>query len=133
MANTGYEYHKLDTTTEEELELQDVPQRPSNPATKEEPGPERIPYKNQLARNPRLTRAIAASMFGLLIILAAVGVVRSAVVEKRATSTSSSSTQVPQYFQTTPEIYAGTHSFNHRQCQLLISAQVPLLQGVRLS
>jgi len=102
----GYEYQKLETP-EEELELQELPRESINPAIKKELGPEEIPYKNQLARNPKLTRAIAATMFGLLITLAVVGVAHSAYVDKRATSTSSSSTEVPQYFQTTPELYLG--------------------------
>jgi hypothetical protein len=123
MANMGYEYHKLDTPPNEELELHEVPQKPSDPATNEKLGTKGVPSKTLLARHPTLTRAIAAIMFGLLIVVAAVGVVNSAIVGKRATSTSSSSTAVPQYFQTTPEIYAGTHFFNcQTQCQLLISA-----------
>lgn len=108
MANMGYEYQKLDDPEEEELELQELPQRPIDPATKEELGPEEIPYKNQLSRNPTLTRAIAATMFSILTILAVAGVVHSARLGKRATLATTSTTEVPQYFQTTPELFPGT-------------------------
>ncbi len=113
MAEMGYEYHKLDTPSEDELELQHLTPIPSDPATEEELGPKTITHKLHPYKHPIRTRVFVVIMYVLLMSLlaGAVAVVRSAVVEKPATSTSSSSTQVPQYFQTTPEIYAGTHSF----------------------
>lgn len=119
MADMAYTYKKLDSP-DEELELQELPQASSKEedTTREE----RPPYKSVLERNPRKTAIIAGVMFGLLLTLAVVGVVQAAILGKRETSTiSSSTTDEPQYFQTTPELFAGIIAFlSSHQTQGLI-------------
>ena len=105
MAAMHYTYKKLDSP-HEELELHPPSAKLPHPPIQERLGPEELPHQTVFARNPKITKVIASIMFGGLLLLAIVGLAQSAVFEKRATSTSST-TNVPQYFQTTPELFAG--------------------------
>ena len=103
MANMGYSYKKLQGP--EDVQLQDLPQPPSPDTAREEPP---LP-QNFFHRNPRLT-SWAIKMLGLcLVLLSALSLTRAAILEKKqaASTASSSTTRVPQYFQTTPEIFTG--------------------------
>jgi len=105
MAGRAYSYKKLDPS-QEELELHQFPSKSPNPSTGQQLGPEELLYQTSFLRRLGRTKAIALIMSALLLILAIAGVVRSAVLEPRDTS-SASTTHVPQYFQTTPELFAG--------------------------
>ena len=109
MADMGYTYKKLDTP-DEELELHHIPSetKTPGPSNREQLGSEELTHRGILTRSSSKSRTIVIAMSGLMIVavLALVAVVRSAVLEPRATPTSSTE-DVPQYFQTTPEIFAG--------------------------
>lgn len=114
MANMGYNYKKLDTP-DKELELHDVSQEQTLPTIEEdEAREEKSPLRNFLEDYPRTTTRSTLIMMGLLILLATIGVASAGFLNRRSTSTASStSIDVPQYFQTTPELYAGTIVFHH--------------------
>lgn len=107
MADKGYTYKKLDTP-KEDLELHQIPPKPPDPSTEEQFGPEELSLHRDFAKPWTTNRTIVFAMAGLMLIavLALIAVVRSAVLEPRAPATSSTE-DVPQYFQTTPEIFAG--------------------------
>lgn len=107
---TGYTYQKLDFP-EEEVELQETSPKAMEHTIKKWPKPNPNPnatsYWVQLSRTSRSTMAVVATMFVFLIALAAISLVRSADNDTRTTLTSSLTDDVPQYFQTTPELYPG--------------------------
>lgn len=111
MADMSYTYKKLETP-EEELELHQIPSNPAVPATPRRSSIEKPPSQRFFATTAGKIIAIAVFMGALVLALALVAVVQSAVLEPRATSTASTA-DVPQYFQTTPELFAGAFwSFN---------------------
>lgn len=106
MANMGYSYKKLHLP-QDDLELHGIPSKPVDSVAEGQLSPTELPSQ-RLPTKPfgGRTTIIAVIMAGLLLMLAIVGLVRSAVLEPRATSTATTA-DVPQYFQTTPELFAG--------------------------
>ena len=105
MANMGYSYKKLHSP--QHVQLQDLP-LPSSPGTarEEPPLPQRF---NFFHRNPKITSWAIKMLVACLVLLSALSLTRAAILEKKqaASTANSSTTRVPQYFQTTPEIFAG--------------------------
>ena len=103
MASLSYSYKKLHPA--EEIALQDVPQK----AAKEDIDLDPLPVPNPSTKRPR-TRTIIFTMIAfVLVLLTTLSLARAAWFERRQATTTSSttSTEVPQYFQTSPEIFAG--------------------------
>ena len=111
MSDMGYSYKKLDAP-EEELELHHLSSKSPTLSTGDQISAEERPHRSFILRNLRNPRVIAATMLSLALALVAIGLVRSAVLEPRATA---NATNVPQYFQTTPELFAGNHQFLDRK------------------
>ena len=106
MVDMGYTYKKL-RLPQDELELHHIPSKPTHSA----PDGQLSPTQSQSRGFPIKTlggikTTIAVIMAGLFLMLAIVGLVRSAVLEPRATTTTDTA-DGPQYFQTTPELFAG--------------------------
>ena len=105
MTKVGYSYKKLQDG--EHVQLQDLP-LPSSPdsARAEHPSPQ---YLNIFHRNPKTTSWAIKMLVACLVLLSALSLTRAAILEKKqaASTASSSTTGVPQYFQTTPEIFTG--------------------------
>ncbi len=103
MASVSYSYKKLHTA--EEIALQDLPQQ----AATEDIEPDPLPLPSASKRQPR-TRTIVFIMIAfVLVLLATLSLARAAWFERRQATTtpSTTSSEVPQYFQTSPEIFAG--------------------------
>ena len=98
MASMEYTYKKLDVP--EEVALQDLPQYLST----EDLDPKPLPTQSTYSRTKTVVFTMISSV---LLLVTALSLVRAAWYEKRATTTATSSSKVPQYFQTTPEIFAG--------------------------
>ena len=109
MATMGYtrhyNYKKLHDPNEQ-LELDPLPSNPADKASQDPLSAEELHQRGFFARYSRNPFAIMALISALFLTVAIIGLVRSAVLEPRATDTASS-TNVPQYFQTTPELFAG--------------------------
>ena len=106
MANMGYSYKKLQGP--DNVQLQDLLPQSSSPDTAREQPP--LPQNfNFFHRNPKATSWAVKMLIACLVLLSALSLTRAAILEKKqATSTASASTtKVPQYFQTTPEIFTG--------------------------
>ena len=125
MPKMGYSYKKLQGP--DNVQLQDLPQ-PSSPDTAREEPP--LP-QNFFHRNPKKTSWAVKMLIAFLVLLSALSLTRAAILEKKqATSTASASTtRVPQYFQTTPEIFTGM--LRHFQFQT-INHQVANWQKAQL-
>ena len=107
MAGMGYSYKKLDDS-QEELELQDTLNKKdlSTPGV-DQAGEIQPPSPSVPQRPSSTTLRFPLIMACLFLALSIVGVA-AGIFEKRATSNpSTTTTNVPQYLQTTPEIYAG--------------------------
>ena len=104
MAKMGYSYKKLQGP--DNVQLQDLPQ-PSSPDTAREEEPP-LP-QNFFHRNPKATSWAVKMLVACLVLLSALSLTRAAILEKKqaASTASASTTRVPQYFQTTPEIFTG--------------------------
>ena len=105
MANMDYSYKKLQGP--EDVQLQDLP-LPSSPGTAGEEPP--IPPRHDLFhRNPKITPWAIKMLIAFLVLLSALSLTHAIVLEKKqaAYTASSSTTRVPQYFQTTPELFTG--------------------------
>ena len=106
----GYSYKKLQGP--EDVPLQDLPlplPSPSSPyIAREEPSSSSLP-QNFLHRNPKLTSWTIKMLIASLVLLSALSLTRAAILEKKqaASTASSSTTRVPQVFQTTPELFTG--------------------------
>ena len=109
MASLSYSYKKLHPA--EEIVLQDLPQQPA----REDIDPDPLPVPSASKRQPT-TRTIVFIMIALiLVVLMTLSLARAAWFERRqATATpSTTSSEVPQYFQTSPEIFAGQPILSH--------------------
>ncbi len=107
MANMGssYSYKKLQGP--EQVQLQDLPLPASPHSVREEsPSPRNL---NFFHRNPRITSWAIKMLIASLVLLSALSLTRAVVLEKKqaASSATSSTTKVPQVFQTTPELFTG--------------------------
>ena len=103
MASESYSYKKLHSA--EEITLQDLPQQPATEANDPDP----LPVLSASTRQSR-TRTIVFIMIAfVLVLLTTLSLARAAWFERRAATTTASTTssEVPQYFQTSPEIFAG--------------------------
>ncbi len=101
MAIMGYSYKKLQGP--EQVQLQDLPL----PASREEsPSPRSL---NLFHRNPNITSWAIKMLIASLVLLSALSLTRAVVLEKKhaASTATSSTTKVPQVFQTTPELFTG--------------------------
>lgn len=133
MTNVGYSYKKLQDG--EHVQLQDLP-LPSSPdsARAEHPSPQHL---NILDRNPRITSWAIKMLVACLVLLSALSLTRAAILEKKqaAFTATSSTTRVPQYFQTTPEIFTGMCASHKAKASpnSLTGRKVPLQQALRLS
>ena len=107
MANTSYTYKKLDAPEGElEFELHQTSSRDCAPHPRAQLTPKKDFFSRVFLAFPRTVIAISIAMFVTGLTLALVAVTQSVVLEPRAVSTTSTP-DVPQYFQTTPEIFAG--------------------------
>lgn len=100
----GYTYKKLDAP--EDVALHELSQ--SSP--EEDLKPEKSSKKTALQRHPKASVAVFTMIATLLLLIAAFTVVRAGLldfVKRQATTAGSTSSEVPQYFQTTPELFAG--------------------------
>ncbi len=112
MANMDYNYRKLEAP--EHVALQDFPQ----PSPVEDTRPEELSKQSIRERNPKASAAIFTMIASVLLLLTAFSVVRAGLLDfgkRQATTASSTSSKVPQYFQTTPELFAGEVSPSRRQ------------------
>ena len=103
MASLSYSYKKLHPA--EEITLQDAPQQ----VAKEDIGLDPLSLPSPSTKRPR-TRTIIFTMIAfVLVLLTTLSLARAAWFERRQATTTPStpSTEVPQYFQTSPEIFAG--------------------------
>lgn len=103
MASKSYSYKKLHSA--EEIALQDLPEQPVTEATDPDPLPVPITSKRQSR-----TRTIVFIMIAfVLVLLTTLSLAHAAWFGRRAATITptTTSSEVPQYFQTTPEIYAG--------------------------
>lgn len=111
MTNMGYSYKKLQGP--DDVQLQDLPLPPATETAREE-----LPLpQNFFHRHPKTTSWAIKMLIASLVLLSALSLTRAAVLEKKqaASTASSSTTRVPQVFQTTPELFAGmltSHKFN---------------------
>ena len=106
MSKMGYSYKKLQGPDNVQLQdLHDLPQ-PSSPDTARE---ESTSPQNLFLRNPKTTSWAVKMLIACLVLLSALSLTRAAILEKKqaASTASASTTRVPQYFQTTPEIFTG--------------------------
>ena len=105
MANVGYSYKKLQDG--EHVQLHDLP-LPSSPDTAREE-PHSPQYLNFFHRNPKITSWAIKMLVASLVLLSALSLTRAAILEKKqaASTATSSTTRVPQIFQTTPELFTG--------------------------
>ena len=103
MTYIGYSYKKLQDP--QDVQLYDLPLS-SAPATTREELP--LP-RNIFHRNPRATSWAIKMFIASLVLLSAFSLTRAVVLEKKqaASTASSTTTPVPQYFQTVPELYPG--------------------------
>ena len=103
MASLSYSYKKLHPA--EEVALQDVPQQ----AAKEDIDLDPLPVPTPSTKRPRTRTIIFIMIAFVLILLTTLSLARAAWYERRqaTTTASTTSTEVPQYFQTSPEIFAG--------------------------
>ena len=102
-----YSYKKLHPP--ELVALQDLP--PSSPL--EAFQSELTLQQGPRDRHPKASLAIFTMISTLLLLLTAFSLVRAGLLDfakRQATTASTTSTEVPQYFQTTPEIYAGENN-----------------------
>lgn len=103
MTNMGYSYKKLQGP--DDVQLQDLPLPPATETAREE-----LPLpQNFFHRHPKTTSWAIKMLIAFLVLLSALSLTRAAVLEKKqaASTASSSTTRVPQVFQTTPELFAG--------------------------
>ena len=103
MASLSYSYKKLHPA--EEIALQDLPQQ----FAREDINPDPLPVPSAPKRQPE-SRTIVFVMIALgLVVLTTLSLARAAWFERRQATTtpSTTSSEVPQYFQTSPEIFAG--------------------------
>ena len=106
MTDMAYSYKKLQGP--EDVQLQDLQSLPS--ATT--PAGEELPLyqkQNFFHRNPKTTSWAVMMIVACLVLLSAFSLTRAAILEKKqaASTASSSTTKVPQVFQTTPELFTG--------------------------
>ena len=118
MPKMGYSYKKLQGP--DNVQLQDLSPPlplPSSPDTAREEPP--LP-QNFFHSNPRTTSWAVKMLIASLILLSALSLTRAAILEKKqaASTASASTTRVPQYFQTTPEIFTG--KLKHLQFKTII-------------
>ena len=102
----GYSYKKLQGP--ENVQLQDLQHLPLSSAT--EAAREELPSsQNFFNRNPKTISWAIKMLIASLALLSALSLTRAIVLEKRqaASTASSSTTTVPQVFQTTPELFTG--------------------------
>lgn len=104
MAIKGYMYKKLEAP--DHVALQDLPRTyPVEDINTEDSSKQSI-----RERNPTAFLAIFTMFATLILLLTAVSVARAGLLDfgkRQATTASSTYSEVPQYFQTTPEIFAG--------------------------
>ena len=105
MPNMGYSYKKLQGP--DHVPLQDLPLSSVTDIAREEPLS--LKDQNLFDRNPKATSWAIKMFIASLILLSALSLTRAAVLEKKqaASTASSSTTKVPQLFQTTPELFTG--------------------------
>lgn len=101
MANIGYSYKKLQDP--DDVQLQDLPL----PSIRETAGEELPLPQNIFQRNPKTTSWAIKMFIASLVLLSALSLTRAAVLEKKQAASTASTTTVPQYFQTTPELFPG--------------------------
>ena len=106
----GYSYKKLQgpDNVQQQQQLQDLLPQPSSPDTVREEPP--LPQNFFHPNPPKTTTSWAVKMLiASLVLLSALSFTRAAILEKKqaASTASASTTRVPQYFQTTPEIFTG--------------------------
>ena len=109
MASLSYSYKKL--LPAQEIALQDLPQQSPG----EDIGLDPLPLPRASTRHPR-TRTVVFIMIALvLVVLTTLSLARAAWFERRQATTtpSTTSSEVPQYFQTSPEIFAGKPTLPH--------------------
>lgn len=134
MTDVGYSYKKLQDG--EHVELQDLPPLPSSPGTAraDHSAPQ---YLNIFDRNPRITSWAVKMLVACLVLVSALSFSRAAILEKKqaASTASSSTTRVPQYFQTTPELFTGMCASHNAKAspRSLTGNKVPLQQALRPS
>ena len=113
----GYSYKKLQGP--DHVQLQDLSQSSAIDAAREElSSPQN---QNFFDRNPKATSWAIKMLIASLVLLSALSLTRAVVLEKKqaASSATSSTTKVPQLFQTTPELFTGTlPSFKLEVCTI---------------
>lgn len=110
MANIGYSYKKLQDP--DDVQLQDLPL----PSIRETAGEELPLPQNIFQRNPKTTSWAIKMFIASLVLLSALSLTRAAVLERKQAASTASTTTVPQYFQTTPELFPGiliSHKLQH--------------------
>ena len=105
MASKSYSYKKLHSA--DEIALQDLPQQPATEAIDLDP----LPVPSASKRRSRTRTIVFIMIASVLVLLTTLSLARAAWFERRAATTTASTTSsgVPQYFQTSPEIFAGEH------------------------
>ena len=106
MTDMAYSYKKLQGP--EHVQLHDLQPPDSAPS----PAGEELPLyqkQNFFHRNPKTTSWAVMMIIACLVLLSAFSLTRAAILEKKqaASTASSSTTKVPQVFQTTPELFTG--------------------------
>ena len=107
MPGNDYSYKKLAQPLES-IGLKDLSADPA-----EEQLPDPSPPPSLFGRHPKSTSLAVKMLVALLVSLSVFSLVHAVILDKRqATATpSTSNSNVPQYFQTTPEIFAGKALF----------------------
>ena len=108
MTNMGYSYKKLQGP--DQIQLQNLPSSPDT-VREELPSSQDL---NLFRRNPKITFWATIMLIASLVLLSALSLTRAAVLEKKqaASTASSSTTKVPQLFQTTPELFTGMLTYS---------------------
>ena len=115
MTNMAYSYKKLQGP--DQVQLQDLPP-PSSPASVREELPSSRNL-NLFQRNPKRTFWAVIMLFATLVLLSVLSLTRAAILEKKqaASTASTSTTKVPQLFQTSPELFTGNFvSYRLNEC-----------------
>ena len=109
MASLSYSYKKLHPA--EGIALQDLPQQQAREDIDPDPLP--VPSPSKRLPNPRTVVFIMIAL--ILVLLTTLSLARAAWFERRQATTtpSTTSSEVPQYFQTSPEIFAGESILPH--------------------
>ena len=129
MPRMGYTYKKLPGPDSVQLQDREDLPLPSGIDTAREELPRPQDFFH---RNPRTTSWLIKMFIAFLILLSALSLTRAAYLEKKqaASVASSSVTEVPQIFQTTPELFTGMLPSHKISCSSIDWQKVQLQRGV---